>query len=142
MHRPTHPHKFLRFRQIISFPFIWAVLIPIVVTDIILEIYHQICFPLYGLKKVKRSEYIRIKDREKLSYLSLLEKIHCAYCGYVNGWLRYAGAIAQETEGYWCAIMHLEARGYKPAEYEKEFAEYGDEKTFRKHSKKEGKDQL
>ena len=76
-------HKTLR--HMLSFPFIWMMIVPIIFTDILLEIYHRICFPLYGIPMVKRSRYIRITDRGKLPYLSTLEKIHCLYCGYVNG---------------------------------------------------------
>ena len=99
---------------------------------ICLEIYHRTCFPLYGIPYVQRSRYIRIIDRTKLPYLTLLEKIGCAYCGYVNGWTHYASAIAAQTESYWCAMAHLEERGYIPAQHESSFAKYGDEGAFRK----------
>jgi hypothetical protein len=107
-------------------------IIPVVISDIWIEIYHRICFPLYGIPYVKRSNYIRITDRAKLPYLSWPERLSCAYCGYVNGWLHYASAIAGETEKYWCAIAHLEERGYKPAEHEKDFVKYGDKEGFSK----------
>ena len=121
-----------KLRNLISIPFIWAPLIPLFLMDILLEIYHRICFPLYGIDYVKRSEYIRIFDRDKLPYLSLTEKIGCAYCGYANGWLHYASVIAGKTEVYWCAISHLEERGYVPSEHEKSFTKYGDEIALRK----------
>lgn len=124
--------KYKAIRHLISFPFIWLVIVPVVFMDIILEIYHRICFPLYGIPLVKRSRYVRIGDRGKLPYLSLIEKINCMYCGYVNGWLHYATVIAGKTEHYWCAIMHLQSRGYVPSEEEKSFARYGDEATFRR----------
>ena len=47
------------------------IIIPVALADILVEIYHRICFPLYGMAYVKRSQYIRITDREKLPYLSL-----------------------------------------------------------------------
>ena len=107
-------------------------IIPVMFADICIEIYHRICFPLYGYPYVKRSQYIRIVDRAKLPYLSWAEALGCAYCGYVNGWLHYASVIAGKTEHYWCQIAHLEERGYVPAEHEKDFVKYGDEAELRK----------
>lgn len=132
-------------RHVISSPFIWMVLFPFVLADIFLEIYHRICFPLYGIPYVKRSHYIRVTDRAKLPYLSLPKKLFCLYCGYINGWLHYASVIAGRTETYWCAIAHLESRGYVPTEYEKSFAKYGHEEALRRryasHHKLYGKNE-
>mgnify|MGYP000632597762 CR=1 FL=1 len=38
--------------------------------------------------------------------------------------------IAGKTEAYFCAIAHLEDRGYVPTEHERSFARYGDEATL------------
>lgn len=127
---PVHTHTF--FGNALAIPFIWLMMVPAVILDIFLEIYHRICFPLYGIPYVKRSEYIRITDREKLPYLRWYEKISCMYCGYVNGLLHYASVIAGKTESYWCAIAHLEGRGYIPTQHEKDFAKYGDEASLRR----------
>lgn len=103
-----------RVRHLISLPFIWAPLIPILIADVVVEIYHQICLPLYGLPCLKRSEYIRL-DRYKLPYLTLTEKIGCLYCEYANGWINYARAIAGLTEQYWCGIKHAKyAKFHEP----------------------------
>src|SRR5665213_1223499 len=135
-------NPFLRYG--IATPLIWLLIIPIVIADIFVELYHRICFPIYGIPYVKRSQYIRIADREKLPYLLWYEKIGCAYCGYVNGWLHYASTIAGRTESYFCAIAHLETRGYVPTKYEGTFAKYGDEAALKKryflHELKYGKD--
>jgi len=117
----------------ISVPFIWGMLIPIVIADICIEMYHRVCFPLYGLPYVKRSQYIRV-DRQRLSYLNPLEKIACAYCGYANGFLHYASTIAGITEKYFCGIMHekKKAKGlpfYDPAHH-KDFLSYGDKEAL------------
>jgi hypothetical protein len=128
----THILKYETLRHWLAGPIIWAMIVPVVFADICIEIYHHICFPLYGMKLVKRSQYIRVTDREKLPYLTWYEKIFCAYCGYVNGWFHYASVIAGRTEGYWCAIAHLEVRGYIPSEHEKSFAKYGDEGALRR----------
>ncbi len=132
MNRENQPIRFRTLRHLISAPFIWVVLLPVLILDVFMEMYHRICFPLYGIPCVKRSEYIQIFDRSKLPYLTWIEKMGCAYCGYVNGWLHYASVIAAKTESYWCAIAHLEQRGYVPPEHEKDFAKYGDEATFHK----------
>lgn len=97
------------------------------ILEIFGEMYHRICFPLYGLPYVKRSEYIVI-DRHKLQYLNWFQKIACVYCGYVNGIFRYASAIAGQTERYWCGIIH--SRGTKQP-HQKNFLPYGDEKAYK-----------
>lgn len=124
--------KNLFLKYVVAGPLIWLMLIPVVFADICTEIYHRICFPIYGIPYVQRSHYIRILDREKLPYLSWPEKIGCAYCGYVNGWFHYASTIAGRTESYFCAVAHLEARGYIPSEHEKSFEKYGDEAALRR----------
>ena len=126
---PIHTHTL--WGDALATPFIWLMIIPAVILDIFLEIYHRICFPLYGISYVKRSQYIRIADRAKLPYLTWYEKIYCAYCGYVNGLLHYASVIAGITESYWCAVAHLEERGYTPTQHEKDFSKYGDESSLR-----------
>ena len=59
---------------LVAGPLIWLMIVPVVIADIFVEIYHRICFPIYGIPYVKRSQYIRILDREKLPYLSWGEK--------------------------------------------------------------------
>ncbi|MFM2374288.1 MAG: hypothetical protein RLZZ234_283 [Candidatus Parcubacteria bacterium] len=107
-------------------------IIPVVFADVVLELVHRIVFPIYGIERVRRSDYIRIIDRGKLPYLSFPEKLGCMYCGYVNGWLHYASVIAGRTETYFCAVAHLEERGYIPSEHEQSFAKYGDEAALRR----------
>ncbi|MGV8151195.1 MAG: hypothetical protein ACP5NV_05700 [Candidatus Woesearchaeota archaeon] len=124
-------HKERRLRHWISFPFIWMMIIPIAILDLFLEIYHHICFPLYGIKIVKRSEYIMI-DRQKLKYLRWYDKIQCAYCGYANGIMAYGTRIAGDTEKYWCAIKHSPKKGFNEPAHHKEFLKYNDEKSFRR----------
>jgi hypothetical protein len=123
-------NKFLR--STIATPFLALMIIPIVILDLFVECYHRVCFPLYGIPYVKRSHYIRVTDRAKLPYLTWVEKINCAYCGYANGLLHYVSVIAGKTESYWCAIAHLEERGYIPTQHEKDFAKYGDEASLRR----------
>src|SRR3990167_1678645 len=117
-------------RHIISVPFIWAVLIQLFILDFFAELYHRICFPLYGIPYVKRSVYIRI-DRQKLQYLTSLQKIGCMYCGYANGLAHYLSVMAGETEKYWCGIMHKQGKGFIPPEHHKDFLPYGDEEAYK-----------
>lgn len=118
-------------RHTLSFPFIIIQIVPIVFFDLFIEIYHHLCFPLYGIPLVIREKYIKI-DRYKLSYLTPMEKVFCAYCGYANGFLRYAAAIASATEKYWCAIKHARTPGFIEPIHHNEFAEYGDESGYQK----------
>lgn len=118
--------------HVMSFPFIWLPIFPVLLLDIFVEVYQQICFPIYGLEIVKRSAYIQIRDRAKLQYLTALEKIDCMYCGYVNGVLLYWKEVAGRTEKYWCGIMHANKPGFQTHQDQitKDYASYGDEKDF------------
>ena len=127
-------------RWFVGAPLVWLMIVPVIISDIFLEIYHQIAFPIFGIRKVKRSQYIKIWDREKLPYLTWYEKIGCMYCGYVNGWLHYASVVAGRTQNYFCAIAHLESRGFVPSEYEKSFAKYGDEAALRRRYEQHHRD--
>jgi len=123
--------KGMWIRHAISFPFIWSLIIPLAITDLWVEIYHHICFPLYGIPLVKRKNYIKI-DRQKLKYLHPIDKIDCAYCGYANGFTSYLSEIAARTEKYWCAIKHRKYKGYKEPKHHKKFIKYGDKKAYEK----------
>lgn len=127
MEYKEHPKRFLR--HTVSAPFIYMMIVPFVFLDIIIEIYHRICFPLYGLAYVKRSNYI-IFDRQKLSYLPWYDKVNCTYCAYGNGILLYSAAIASETEKYWCGIKHYKARIKAIKDEEKGYLPYGNKKAL------------
>ena len=57
--------------KLIVIPIVSSLIIPLAVTDIWIEIYHHICFPIYKIPLIKRSRYIKI-DRHKLKYLNEL----------------------------------------------------------------------
>lgn len=118
-------------RHLLSVPFIWVVLIPLLLLDLCVEVYHRICFPLYGLPLVRRQSYIRL-DRYKLPYLSTIERLNCLYCEYANGLINYVQRIAGDTEGYWCAITHKKYAGFVAPSHHATFAKYGDRKAYRK----------
>lgn len=114
-------------------------ILPIIILDLFLEIYHRICFLLYKLPYVKRSTYIKI-DRQKLSYLNWLEKLNCMYCSYANGLFHYASIIAAATETYWCGIQHEKMKGFIPPKHHKDFLPYNDEEAFQRFIKRTKKD--
>lgn len=90
---------------VITAPVIYSVIIPFVLLDIFVTVYQAICFPVYGIEKVKRSDHI-VFDRHHLAYLNALEKLNCAYCSYANGLISYTREIAGRTEQFWCPIKH------------------------------------
>lgn len=126
-----HQNLERRVRNTLTLPFIYVVAFPLVFMDIILEIYHRVCFPLYDLDLVDRSAYIKI-DRHKLQYLSPKQKLNCAYCGYVNGLFAYWVRIAAETEKYWCGIQHETEERFRAPEHHREFVRYNDEGSFKR----------
>lgn len=62
------------WRHLLSVPFIYPVLVPMLVLDAFITLYQWVCFPLYGMARVKRSDYF-VFDRTHLAYLNVLEKI-------------------------------------------------------------------
>ena len=119
----------------LSMPFVYFLIVPVIFFDILLEVYHNVCFRLYGIPLVERSKYIKI-DRHKLSYLSYFDKFNCAYCGYVGGFIQYTQEIFWKTEEYWCGIKHASDDEFIEPEYHQDFIDYGDEEKYKKISKK------
>lgn len=116
-------------KSYLSAPIIYSLIFPLVALDIFISLYQLICFPLFGIKKVRRSDHI-IFDRAHLAYLNLFEKINCAYCSYANGLISFCREVAGKTEQYWCPIKHAK-RVYFSHPYYKKFAEYGDATDYR-----------
>lgn len=117
--------------HLVSMPFIYMMIIPSVILHIFLELYHAICFPLYGLPYLRTRDYIKI-DRQRLKYLNWFEKFNCMYCGYVNGLFHYASMVAAMTEHYWCGIKHQKRKGFQDPAHHQNYPEYGDEKAYKK----------
>ena len=128
-----HLQKNNRINNIISLPLIGILIVPFVFLDICVEIYHRICFPLYGIPIVDRSKYL-IFDRYKLDYLDTIQKTNCTYCAYINGLLKYITEIGAQTETYWCGIKHSKKDAIYP-EHQKKFLDYGDSVAFAKEYK-------
>ncbi|MDX1580228.1 MAG: hypothetical protein R3360_01275, partial [Alphaproteobacteria bacterium] len=110
-------------------PLTYAMAVPLVLLDLFVTVYQAGCFPILGIRKVRRSQYIRL-DRGKLAYLNGLQKFNCLYCGYANGLIAYTREIAGRTEQYWCPIKHA-LRVKAPHPHYKKFLDYGDAEGFR-----------
>jgi hypothetical protein len=115
---------------ILTAPVIYALIVPLVLLDLFVTIYQAICFPVYGIPKAQRRNYL-IFDRHHLAYLNAVEKLNCAYCSYANGLIAYVREIAGRTEQYWCPIKHARrAIGAHPS-YTM-FEDYGDADGYKK----------
>ncbi|MBN8486714.1 MAG: hypothetical protein J0M20_03125 [Burkholderiales bacterium] len=114
---------------ILTAPVIYLGWIPFLLMDLFVTIYQAICFPVYRIPQVRRSDYL-VFDREDLPYLNAIEKFNCFYCSYGNGVAAYAREVAARTEQYWCPIKH--ARRIRGAhERYPRFFEHGDAEAFR-----------
>jgi hypothetical protein len=109
-------------------PVIYGLIVPLLFLDLGLTVYQAICFPVYKISKVRRSDYI-VMDRQHLSYLNFVEKFNCAYCAYANGLLAYGTEIAARTEQYWCPIKHARKILGSPARAQR-FLAYGDGESY------------
>jgi len=118
-----------RFWTVATTPVIWSCLVPIVFIDLVMSFYQATCFPIYGIPKVRRSEYLAL-DRHRLSYLNWAEKLNCEYCSYANGVLACASEIAARTEQYWCPIKHALRMKSMHSRY-RFFFDYGDAEHYR-----------
>ena len=110
-------------------PVIYAMIVPLVLTDIFATAYQWICFPVYGMPRVRRSDYV-VLDRHRLSYLNAIEKLNCVYCGYANGVIAYARELASRTEQFFCPIKHAMPVPAPHGRYSR-FVDYGDAKGYR-----------
>ena len=114
---------------ILSAPIVWSVLPAALLFDLLLTVFQAVCFPIYGIPKVKRGDHMHI-DRHALPYLNIIEKINCEYCAYVNGLLAYSQEVVGRTEQYWCPIKHARKMTTIHQRYIK-FVEYGDGAGYR-----------
>ncbi|MCK9261254.1 MAG: hypothetical protein M0P63_16025 [Azoarcus sp.] len=122
-----------RLRNIITAPIIYAVIVPLLLTDIAVTLYQFICFPLYGIARVRRRDYL-VFDRSHLGYLNLIEKINCAYCSYGNGLAAYIREVLGRTEKFWCPIKHSR-RVLQAHPHYGGFIDFGDGEAYRRELK-------
>lgn len=109
---------------VLTAPVIYAGIIPFVLLDLFVSVFQAVCFPIYGIAKVKRADYL-VFDRHHLAYLNALEKLNCAYCSYANGIVGFTREVAARTEQYWCPIKHARRVIGTHARYAL-FDDYGD----------------
>ncbi|HHG89287.1 MAG TPA: hypothetical protein ENJ90_02245 [Devosia sp.] len=114
---------------VITAPVIYSLIVPFALLDLMVSVYQHICFRVYKIPLVRRSEYFSY-DRTRLNYLNIIEKINCAYCSYGNGTIAYAREVASRTERFWCPIKH--ARQIEGThKYYPFFEEYGDGENYK-----------
>ncbi|HHB75000.1 MAG TPA: hypothetical protein ENK84_00445 [Desulfobulbus sp.] len=123
---------------IASAPIIYGMIIPLAFLDLTITLYQLICFRIYDIPRVRRSDYLTI-DRHYLPYLNLIEKINCVYCGYGNGLVEYAREVIGRTEKYWCPIKHAR-RTKDPHRHTEQFFDYGDARAWKDDLSKLRKD--
>lgn len=117
-----------RPQNLITGPIIYSMIIPLLITDLFVTFYQLTCFPIYGIKKVRRSNYI-VYDRQQLNYLNFIEKFHCTYCAYGNGMIAYVSEVIARTEQYFCPIKHARKILGTHSRYAR-FLEYGDAENY------------
>jgi hypothetical protein len=122
-----------RGQNLITGPIIYGMAIPMALFDLCLSIYQLSCFPIYGIAKVRRADYI-VFDRHQLGYLNFIERFHCEYCAYGNGLMAYATEILARTEQYFCPIKHARKVVGTHKRYEN-FLQYGESPEY--HAKLE-----
>jgi hypothetical protein len=96
------------------------------------SVYQLVCFPVYGIPKVRRVDYF-VFDRHHLAYLNAIEKLNCAYCSYANCLIAYVREIAARTEQYWCPIKHARRVIGAHARYAT-FDDYGNAEGYQKRA--------
>lgn len=121
-------------RHILTAPVIWSLIVPAVFLDLMVTLYQLICFPVYNIPKVKRSDHIII-DRHFLKYLNIIEKMNCLFCSYFNGLVAFVQEVAARTEQYWCPIKHARNLTAVHSRY-KNFIDYGNAEGYRKDFQK------
>lgn len=113
-----------RPQNLITGPIIYGMILPLLMLDLCVSFYQFTCFPIYGVTKVRRSDYI-VFDRQHLDYLNFIEKFHCTYCAYGSGLMGYMAEILARTEQYFCPIKHAHKILGTHSHYNR-FLDYGD----------------
>lgn len=74
----------------------------VVFLDIVAILCNIIVFPLVGIPKIQRNDYIKPFSRRRLPGASIWYKIGCIYCSYANGVAYYFQLTAMKTEFLYC----------------------------------------
>lgn len=119
-----------RLAVALTAPIIYLGWVPFLLLDVFVTLFQTVCFPVYGIPKVRRADYL-VFDRTDLPYLNIIEKFNCFFCSYGNGIAAYTREVAARTEQYWCPIKH--ARRLKAAhERYPDFFDFGDAEAYQK----------
>ena len=117
-----------RPQNLITGPIIYSMIVPLLMLDACVSFYQWVCFPIYGIARVRRGDYL-VFDRRHLGYLNAIEKFHCTYCEYGNGLMAYMTEILARTEQYFCPIKHAHKILGTHTRYHR-FLEYGEAEAY------------
>jgi hypothetical protein len=95
--------------NLITGPIIYSMIVPLMLLDLCVSFYQWSCFPIYGIPKLSRHDFI-IFDRQKLRYLDWVSKFHCTYCAYGVGVVAFVAQVIGATEAYFCPIKHQDPK--------------------------------
>ncbi|MCB1398831.1 MAG: hypothetical protein KDJ82_02110, partial [Rhodobacteraceae bacterium] len=79
-HRAARVRLWLFLRRtrpmvVLTAPVIYMLIVPFALLDLCVTLYQAICFPVYGIARLRRRDYIAI-DRQHLAYLNGLQKLN------------------------------------------------------------------
>jgi hypothetical protein len=114
--------------SLLTAPVIYSLVVPFALLDLWVWAYQWVCFPIYGIARVRRRSYF-VLDRHRLEYLNAIEKANCTYCTYANGVIAYVREVASRTELYWCPIRHARSIPAPHPRYH-HFFDYGDAERY------------
>ena len=117
-----------RPQNLLTGPLIYGMIVPLLLLDACVSFYQWACFPIYGITKVRRRDYL-VFDRRHLGYLNFIEKFHCTYCEYGNGLMGYMAEILARTEQYFCPVKHAHKGLGAHARYNR-FLAYGEADAY------------
>lgn len=115
---------------LITSPVIYSLIIPLLLLDLMANVYQNICFPVYRIPRVRRRNYLKI-DHQHLAYLNGIEKLNCIYCSYANGLIEFVREISARTEQFWCPIKHAQLTP-DPHRLVDNFVDFGDMEAYKK----------
>lgn len=117
-----------RPQNLVTGPVIYAMAVPLAALDFFVTLYQASCFPIYGIAKVRRADYI-VFDRHELGYLNAFERFHCEYCAYAVGLIAYVAEVVARTEQYFCPIKHAR-KVLGTHDHYAHFLEYGESADY------------
>lgn len=117
-----------RPQNLLTGPLIYGMAVPMLLMDACVTFYQWVCFPIYGITRVRRGDYL-VFDRRHLGYLNAIEKFHCTYCEYGNGLMAYMTEVLARTEQYFCPIKHAHKILGTHGRYNR-FLEYGEAEAY------------